>query len=64
MVTNHCILQSEPCQLRLYDDPKSSFRRCVVSTAVLIATETVNTASTRNTSIDNFLSNDGGAHCL
>ena len=33
-----------------------------VSNAVLSATDTANTASTRNTSIDYFLSNDGGAH--
>jgi hypothetical protein len=33
-----------------------------VSTALLIATDTVNTDTTRNTSIDYFLSNNGGAH--
>jgi hypothetical protein len=34
----------------------------VVSAAALTATDTVNTATTRNTSIDYYLSNDGGAH--
>lgn len=33
-----------------------------VSAAALTATETVNTSTTRNTSIDYYLSNDGGAH--